>query len=368
MNKLAEEQSVFLDAIRGVAGLMVLIGHALVLYSPTHLFTTKYPIQLLAVVIFFILSGFLITYQFLTKKDYVFENYFIDRWSRIYTSFIPAILLISIFGFIFSLKGKMSGDVFIANLLMLEYTPFDLLIPWLPGWPTFGSGDVFWTLVLEWWFYMFFGVLFVKAETLFGIIIKCIVFPVALAVVIFFAAWENLALVWFAGSISAFIFCKISTTSKSTLSIFLLSTVWAVTCRVEHFNLTGKVNVYDYQFIFFNVIFFITSLFLVSKFKCIIHFFIFSKNIWKYLAFITYPLYLIHSTLQKSYEKVFGVGNILDLIMILVGPILVAILFSHIFEKRFYDIRSFIKKVFWGFIRKIHYYKSQNQNLIQIDL
>ena len=50
--------------------------------------------QNIAVLIFFILSGFLITYSTLRKKtfarNYSIFNYFIDRFTRIYVAFIPA--------------------------------------------------------------------------------------------------------------------------------------------------------------------------------------------------------------------------------------------------------------------------------------
>lgn len=91
--KLSSGSSNLLDLIRGVSSQAVLVGHAMIIFDVFEYF--HYPkIQNIAVLIFFLLSGFLITYSTFRKDNYSFGDYFIDRFSRIYTAYIPAIFFV----------------------------------------------------------------------------------------------------------------------------------------------------------------------------------------------------------------------------------------------------------------------------------
>ena len=88
-----------LDFIRVIAILMVVIGHGITFMGIFPFL--YYPIvpwmQNVGVVLFFLLSGFLITYSLFTKRNnsnYTFKGYFADRFSRIYSAFIPVLLIL----------------------------------------------------------------------------------------------------------------------------------------------------------------------------------------------------------------------------------------------------------------------------------
>src|SRR5687768_1318327 len=102
MYEINKNSSYAIDAVRGVSAQLVLIGHSLSFFG----FYVAYPklpvIQNLGVVIFFILSGFLIISTILRKgDDYNFKDYFIDRFARIYVAYIPALVFVLLMDRIF---------------------------------------------------------------------------------------------------------------------------------------------------------------------------------------------------------------------------------------------------------------------------
>lgn len=352
MKKLSLEQSIFLDFLRSIAALMVFFGHALTISDfKVSVIFKLYPIHSLGVVIFLILSGFLITYQFFTKEIYCFEDYFIDRFSRIYVTFIPAsILMVACPVLFFPTEYIFSIRLFLMNLLMLGNTPFDQVISWLPTFPLLGSLAVVWTLTLEWWLYMFFGALFVKSRSLVGNIVKLIVFPLSLLVVFYFSITTLYSFAWFFGCIGALIFLKFKPPGKTTLLMLLAIIFYAVI----YMSLGSEkpFNFFNVQFVIFSVILFMISIFCVGEFKYIRKFFIFSKKVWKYLAFISYPFYLIHLPFLFGYLYNVGLNSLFDCIMFFTIPIFITIIFSHIFEARFPAVRCMLKRTFWNLRQK----------------
>jgi peptidoglycan/LPS O-acetylase OafA/YrhL len=128
-----------------------------------------------AVIVFFVLSGFLVGASACAKARFgrfSFKTYAIDRASRIFLPFIPALLLTVLCDWIgmrfFSDLGFYSGahpmihskihsgpfstyftfETFVKNLLMLQTIAA----------PAFGSDQPLWTISLEFWFYVTFGV------------------------------------------------------------------------------------------------------------------------------------------------------------------------------------------------------------------
>jgi peptidoglycan/LPS O-acetylase OafA/YrhL len=100
--KLNKGASTVIDLIRGVSAQIVVVGHGLSYFGIfTFLHEPNFPwMQNIAVLIFFILSGFLISYstvrRSLSDVNYGFSYYFVDRFSRIYIPFIAAIIFVLI--------------------------------------------------------------------------------------------------------------------------------------------------------------------------------------------------------------------------------------------------------------------------------
>jgi len=168
--KLTESNSIALDLVRGISAQLVVVGHGFSFFGVfKSLQQPNFPwIQNIAVLIFFILSGFLITYSTLRKTDYNFKYFLADRFSRIYTAFIPALFFVLVIDFIskilspkeYAYESAYSLQSFIGNLFMFQDFPLFKGIFNLPVITSFGSSRVLWTLAVEWWIYLFFGYLF----------------------------------------------------------------------------------------------------------------------------------------------------------------------------------------------------------------
>ena len=181
---ISQESSVFLNLIRFVSCEFVVIGHFLTRYQPV---TAETSLRLgrtlggAAVLLFFFLSGLLIAYSLCNKignPEYRFRNYFVDRFSRIYSGLLPALLLGTLITVVIyitnyayfvdlcSMQSTPSAFTFIMTLGMLESFPvgffksvfsvFGLSFPF-PEISPFGFNGILWTLVILWWIYMAFG-------------------------------------------------------------------------------------------------------------------------------------------------------------------------------------------------------------------
>ena len=145
-----------LEAVRGLAAVYVVVHHTV----PNHIIFLGQDIGRLArfgqeaVILFFLLSGFVIQLSFLKSRDKSFTGYFLKRFYRIY---IPLLVVFAIgylsksfnAGFLVDPQwGNMLG-----NLLMLQdwidAKPNVIVGPYLSNGPL-------WSLAYEWWFYMLF--------------------------------------------------------------------------------------------------------------------------------------------------------------------------------------------------------------------
>ena len=167
--KLSNGSSVILDLIRGVSAQIVVVGHCLSYFGIfTFLHEPNFPwMQNVAVLIFFLLSGYLITYSAsrkFSRSDYNFKHFFADRFSRIYTAFIPALIFVLLIDAInikcgpdsYSFYESFDIRTFVGNLFMLQDFPSPgPLKAW--AFESFGSARPFWTLAIEWWIYLWFG-------------------------------------------------------------------------------------------------------------------------------------------------------------------------------------------------------------------
>jgi peptidoglycan/LPS O-acetylase OafA/YrhL len=127
-----------------------------------------------AVIVFFVLSGFLVSASVLrawSEGRWSWRVYLIDRFSRLYTVLIPALLLglawdragISFFTaspiytghahnhvLNFSIMARSKLSVMLANALFLQFVIA----------PPFGSNGPLWSLSFEFWYYITFALCF----------------------------------------------------------------------------------------------------------------------------------------------------------------------------------------------------------------
>lgn len=167
------DASLGLHVLRFLAAQAVVFGHAISFFHQyPALDAPRSPyMQNIGVIIFFLLSGFLIAHSLrnnFTRPDYGFGRFVIDRASRIYAGFIPALLFVVVLdlavirsGVEYPYQSAFSMNHFIGNILMLQgYNAWgvnELLTLVGLKVTSFGSARPFWTLAIEMWIYLFVG-------------------------------------------------------------------------------------------------------------------------------------------------------------------------------------------------------------------
>lgn len=144
-----------LEALRVIASFYVVLHHSLYtfeLLEQKSFFWYFFNFGQEAVIVFFILSGFVIS-QSLVKHDYTFKVYFLHRFTRIYIMVIVA-YLISYLCLIITLENnQLNIEDVVLNLLMLQdkamFRPGTFVSPLF-------NNEPLWSLSFEWWFYMIF--------------------------------------------------------------------------------------------------------------------------------------------------------------------------------------------------------------------
>ncbi len=165
LNPPAVQYDLYLDWLRGLAAISVLVTHVrsgfFVQWSDLDLAShnaINYLLFLLtrlgreSVIVFFVLSGYLVGGQAwlaFRSRRYSLSEYLVARISRLWVVVIPALLLTGLLDF---LNGEWSESrngwqPFLVNLFFLQ----DILGN------TYGSNGPFWSLSYEWWFYVLCG-------------------------------------------------------------------------------------------------------------------------------------------------------------------------------------------------------------------
>lgn len=148
-----------LEALRGFAALYVVFFHAL----PQKIYLLGLNVGAIfrfgpeAVIVFFVLSGFVIKYTYEKSADKSFRYYFIRRFIRLY---IP-LFFIFLLGYLIKCyaEGTLANpdwQTLFGNIFMLQ----DVISqkPNVISAAYMGNG-VLWSLSYEWWFYMLFFLL-----------------------------------------------------------------------------------------------------------------------------------------------------------------------------------------------------------------
>jgi peptidoglycan/LPS O-acetylase OafA/YrhL len=142
-----------LEALRGFAALYVFLGHVFKGHSKFLDLALSFGQE--AVMLFFLLSGFVIYYSSHAKPDESFRDYFARRWIRIYPIFVLALLLTWIVGG--APLNRTLLPSLIGNLAMLQDFAYAKPGVWVD---TFMGNSPLWSLGYEWWFYLMFYPIF----------------------------------------------------------------------------------------------------------------------------------------------------------------------------------------------------------------
>jgi len=382
---LAPSQSTYLDFVRAGAAFLVLIGHSAEFFWMKSSINS-FSLQNAGVMIFFLMSGFLISYTVFSKwnnKNYTIKTFFIDRFCRIYCAYLPALFFVfflDTFTRTFTAIPKVRADElkvlidiqnnsglvsFLGNFFMMQDFPLFQILRIvgvqdnLTFIRPFGSGSPFWTISIEWWIYMLFGIISLKFFR------EKKPFPLWLILVSLFVAAEPLyyliggtnnclTLLWLLGMLFALFFIYLpsfETKIKLHLKTYNLKNIalaffcgsfllLAGRCVSIKLN-TGKLLIGEFQFGLF-LGFFLFSGLILSLF-C-------SPPIWvsktfRFLADFSYSLYLTHySVLVALYCFFPGQDHsYLFYFIAMLISIAVAILFWLIFEKHYRILAARLK-------------------------
>jgi len=301
----------WLDLIRGVSALAVFTGHLRVLCiadTPVHelnivgkfiFFITGF--GHIAVMIFFVLSGFLIIksiVQSAERNKFTIKNYAINRLSRLWMVLIPCLVIgfildkvgLSNFGDSLVYQGnypsfplpdttyKLSAAVFAGNLFFMQ----TILVP------TFGTNGPLWSLCNEFWYYVIFPLLY------FGITISKKLF-LKITLVVFAAGLLYLVgskislsfMIWLFGGISYYISIKASKNilNNSFLRYGLATVFLLVIVFTRSKFLPGLFNNYSVGIVFALLIPFLININIKNRV---------GKWVSTYLSDISFTLYLSH--------------------------------------------------------------------------
>jgi len=351
--KLTRSSSVLLDLIRGVSAQFVVIGHLFSFYNIFSLgqHENRFLIQNFGVVIFFILSGFLIAYSVDSKAEkevYTFRHFFIDRFSRIFIAYVPALFIIALIDL---LAYKISGNTayadaqnvptFIGNVFMLQNFPIQNILRKIFNYKTyitsFGSARPLWTVAVEWWIYLFFGFVYFKRITY-----KNVIFLLPLLIVPLFnvgGGSNGLSILWFL-SLFSFYFLKKNPIKRNYLVLIIVSLAASGISLL--FN---KFNAYDLTF---SIPVMMTLFFVLSYLQTQVkpgYFFSRIQKLASTLSAFSFSLYLLHYSiieLVRSMNLKWNVFVETGLLFVLCNVVSWA--FAKTTEYRYRQFRAYLTK------------------------
>lgn len=356
----------WLDLIRGVSALAVFLGHLRIIcfrdYTSGELdiagkatfFLTGF--GHIAVVIFFVLSGFLIIksiHESVLKNRWDAIVYAQNRFFRLWVVLIPSLvlgLILDKIGMLYwgnslfysnqwkyflnqDLESKLSAVIFIGNAFFVQ----KILVP------TLGSNGALWSLANEFWYYIIFPFLYFAVANKFRLVHRVLFLVCAIALMTFVGKKITLLFpIWLMGGLSYILSKKVNVKylrREDLLCLFTALFLISITlCRLKIRE--DIFNLYTISFIFCLAIPFLINTEMKSKIV---------KYISSYFSEISYTLYLSHlpfiylitSMLDfQSHE-----WNYKDL-MIYIGIAVITILYStllwYLFENNTKQIKSWV--------------------------
>lgn len=329
MQRLTQSQSITLDLMRGLSAQVVLIGHAFDANGVTlsHYFPD------LAVVVFLFLSGFLVTYSAAAKgAAYSFTEFVIDRGSRIFVPYVPAMLIVIIAGLALDLPGPMHIFNALTTLFMLQDYPLASYLPENTFFQPIGTARPWWTVAFEWWFYWAFGALYFFLRHPRPRWILLIVGLPGFIVAIFQSVSWVLAYPWIVGCAGAFLFMA---TPKLPRAHVLLLPLLALACIRYYFN----PSFYDLQGMIVTCTLAWTAIVAAKDLQIPSAIARFATVIAGY----SYSLYLLNATVILALQ-VFMPANSITFIVMFVFANAAAFVFSLFTERHYKTVANWLKQ------------------------
>ncbi len=349
MNK---STSLYLDFLRVIAAFGVLLVHANLEWFSTGLFLRP-ELGHKLVMVFFVLSGYLIAFT-VDKKNKGSKTYLIDRFSRLYSVVLPAL----IFTYLIDFLGQRINAAFYADKINFDHQGLRFLLNFsylqqvwtLCTKPS--TNTPFWSISYEFWYYMMFWVLcyFRDIKRYIGVTIVALI--VGLKIIL-------LLPVWFFGV------CAYKLSAKVVIKPNLAKTIFAITTlAIISLTFFKDIVFFENRFPYGKPPLFFSSQFLFDwAYGAIIALNIYSFNATsflteippffdktiKYLSSITFSLYLFHipmlyfAAATLPYNK----SSYFQVIPILITIVFAVNLLAKVTEKQ----RGYLKKLLEHFFK-----------------
>jgi len=348
--------SLYLDIIRFLAAVLVVLAHA----NASYLTSNELPLSShghFAVVVFFVLSGYVIAYITDIKEKNI-SLYWSSRLSRIYSVALPVIILtplLDYFGHSFATTPVIYADSasdfwpirILASLFFLNEIWFNSIMSF--------SNAPYWSLCYEMSYYFIFSLMiFLKGKVRFwSITISCLI--IGPKILLLFPVWltgvylhkskrlnvQSLITGWllFIGSLLALIFWEYMKITWQ-LSIFLKTLVGAEFHKQLAFS---KFFIGDWVVGILILLNFTGFRTIGSQFASILDPF---KHIIRYAASFTLTLYLFHQPLLRFYAALIAgeEGNIYFFWQTIIATLLTVFLLGLLTEHRRDSMRQWLRK------------------------
>lgn len=257
--RINKDASIQLDSLRGFSALLVLVAHIvqvfinplnLVLETPSQIFSQ------LAVMMFFVLSGFLIgksiTRNCNQNTTLQFKSYIRDRANRILPPFFFSIILVVILYFLAPVFFPSGTNLYLNNSDSLARLGFEMDIQSTIGSIFFLNGFItetmpangpLWSLSYEVWYYVLAGLLVLSSNRL------CALLAITLLFILSFLDIKFLlhSVIWFTGFLLCLIHNQEYKISHQRIKLFnlfwlALSTLFAFLYVFKKHNLIRPLS------------------------------------------------------------------------------------------------------------------------------
>ena len=354
---IGQNGTAFLDLLRASAANLVLFGHTADIFQiETHLSAGS-----IGVGVFFLLSGFLIMQSCLARLQRPgphFASYMIDRFARIFTPYVPVLFLVAAIGTITDLghwgqSGISTGPVaLIGNLLLMQDYPIFQVLRRLVGDAApyvrpYNTAEPFWTISIEFWIYVVFGLGF------FGLVMRertprvvgVLLGGIALPVVIWNAAaggGNGLALVWLVGAAGAYVWTDAWHRNTRKLQLGIVVLLIGGACLFSRGIKIGW-NFQDLGLIICEMLTLIGGLSVIEGMQVLS---LTIRTACTFLASYSYSLYLAHNTVLIVMRQTLpSLPATTAIPLALLTAHAVAIVLYLLFERHYHQVGIWLKRL-----------------------
>jgi peptidoglycan/LPS O-acetylase OafA/YrhL len=352
---LGVNSTAFVDLLRALAANLVLVGHATDIFG----MDSKLPLGSMGVGVFFILSGFLIlqsSYARIQRSGPYFAPYMIDRFARIFTAYVPILILVAAVNAVIDLghwgqDGTSTGPVaLLGNLLLLQDYPVFQAMHRLTGDAlyirSYNSAEPFWTIPIEFWIYVVFGLGFfgMVARERLGRILPALLGLVALPVVIWNAAaggGNGLSLVWLIGATAGYVWVGAWHRSPYKKQLGAIIGLAATICLLGR-GLKIGWNFQDQGMVLCEALILLSGVSVMDGLRPLPRML---RGPCTFLASYSYSLYLVHNTVLVLVRQFLpDMQRGAALLVALVAAHVVAFVLYNLFERHYRQVGAVIKQ------------------------